>query len=345
MKLRALVQILTFACCWLATVACLADEASVLVKTAAMKRARLATTITSYGVVAIDPRQTVTVSFPRPGVISRLLVSVGQVVREGTPLLDFTADPANAQSFQQALTALEFAQGELQRTERMVARQMATQSQLAAARRGVADAEATLDVQRRLGMERLAERSNAPFAGIVTGVSVKEGDRIQAGAPLAQLARRGALRVELGVEPEDSTGIKVGMAVRLVSVFDGGAGFSGTVSEIHGVIDPQTRLVNVIVRVPRNQGEKLISRTRVRGEIAVAAATSWAVPRSAVLRDARGGYLYQVDRGRARRVRVTTGSESGGMIGIRGKFDPRLKVVVLGNYELADGMAVREDGQ
>jgi membrane fusion protein, multidrug efflux system len=346
MKMRIPLQIVVAALCWQAAASCLAaDEPSVLVKTVTLKKASLTTTVTSYGVVAVDPRQTLTVSFPRPGLVSRLLISAGQLVRRGAPLLDFTADPANAQSFKQAVSALEFARGELKRTESMADRQMATQSQLAAARRSVADAEATLDAQRRLGMERTTEQSTAPFAGIVTKVNIKEGDRVQKGAPLVQLARQGALRVELGVEPEDSAGIKVGLTVHLVSVFSPTETFSGTVSEIHGVIDPQTRLVDVIVAIHRNRGEKLIPGTRVRGEIVVGASTGWIIPRSAVLRDAQGGYLYQVDRGHARQVRVTTGVESDGMIGVRGKFDPRLKVVVLGNYELADGMAVREEGK
>jgi len=345
MKLMTQALLFAFVFCCSIVVTCLADEASVLVKTVAVKRERLTTTITSYGMVAVDPRQTFTISFPRPGEISSLLVSEGQVVQEGTPLLNFVADPANTQTFRQAVTALEFARSELRRTERMVSQQMATQSQLDLARKGVADAEAVFDAQRGLGMERSTECKRAPFTGIVTGLSVREGDRVQAGTPLVRLAKRGALRVELGVEPEDSLGIKVGMPVRLVSVFDARQTFSGIVSEVHGVIDPQTRLVDIIVRISRGLGERLIPGTRVRGGITITAATSWVVPRSAILRDNQGGYLYQIDRGRARRIRVTTGSESNGMIGVRGQIDPRLKVVVLGNYELNEGMAVREAGQ
>ncbi len=345
MSLRFPAQIIAFSFCGLAAIVCLASEQSVLVKTVALKRARLTTTITSYGVVAVDPRQTLTISFPRAGRISRLLVSSGQIVRQGAPLLAFSADPADTSSFQQASAALEFARGELKRTESMVAQRMATQSQLAAARKAMADAEATLWAQSQLGMGRLTEQSTAPFAGIVSGVSVKEGEHVTAGASLLQLSRRGALRVELGVEPEDSAKIKAGMAVLFVPVFDSGQSFSGTVSEIHGVIDPQTRLVDIIVRINKTQAEKLIPGTRVRGEIILAAASSWVVPRSAVLRDAQGAYLYQVDQGKAHRVRVTTSGESNGMVGIRGKFDPTLKVVVLGNYELEDGMAVREGAQ
>jgi hypothetical protein len=37
--------------------------------------------------------------------------------------------------------------------------------------------------------------------------------------------------------------------------------------------------------------------------------------------------------------------ENGGLIAVSGPLDRDLKVVVLGNYELNDGMAVREAGK
>ena len=39
---------------------------------------------------------------------------------------------------------------------------------------------------------------------------------------------------------------------------------------------------------------------------------------------------------------MKTGPENGEMVGVSGNLNPALKVVVLGNYELSDGMAVRE---
>jgi membrane fusion protein (multidrug efflux system) len=67
------------------------------------------------------------------------------------------------------------------------------------------------------------------------------------------------------------------------------------------------------------------------------------VPRSAVLHDGNGDYLFQVSEGVARRVAVTVESDGDRLLGISGAgLDPALKVVVQGNYELSDGMAVRE---
>jgi hypothetical protein len=61
-----------------------------------------------------------------------------------------------------------------------------------------------------------------------------------------------------------------------------------------------------------------------------------------VLTDAGGAYIFQVSGGKARRVNVVQGAESQGMIPISGPLDAKLPIVVLGNYELQDGMSVRE---
>lgn len=319
------------------------ETPSVLVRTTPIQQGRLAETVTAYGTVAVDPKETVTLSFARPGSLSRLSVSAGQVVRQGEPLADFETAPETLQAFQQAAGALRFARAELSRTESMAAQRLATQSQLAEARKAVSDAEASVTAKRRQGMGRRFERLKAPFPGIVTAVSAKTGDSLAAGAPVVQLSRRGTLVVLLGVVPEATAKIRTGMTVRLSAIFDPAISMTGKVREVHRLADPQTRLVDVLVAVQGKGGERLVPGSRLRGEIATGAVTGWLVPRSAVLRDERGDYLYQVQGGRARLVRVTAGVERGDQVEVRGKLDPRLWVVVLGNYELADGMAVREE--
>jgi hypothetical protein len=81
---------------------------------------------------------------------------------------------------------------------------------------------------------------------------------------------------------------------------------------------------------------------QVRGTIALDSKESWVVPRSAVLRDEQGSFLFQVRDGHARRVPVTVAIESGNTVAVSGALDSSLKVVVSGNYELQDGMTVRE---
>ena len=68
----------------------------------------------------------------------------------------------------------------------------------------------------------------------------------------------------------------------------------------------------------------------------------WVVPRNAVLHDAKGSYIFQIANGHAKRIDVQTGIETDTLTEISGGFNSSLKIVISGNYELSDGMAVRE---
>lgn len=317
-----------------------AGAPSVLVRTVALQKHRIAETLAGYGTLSPEVGGTVNVNLPRPGRISALEASPGQVVGKGARLLEFRTAAGAALGYRQAEHALAFARSELARTEELVAQKLATASQLAAARKSLADAQAALRAQRRLGTNSGVAVVKAPFDGVVLGVGASAGDRIAAGATVMTLARMSGLRVLLGLEPSDSFAVRPGMPVRLTPVFDAGRQVEARVAAVHGMVDPRTQLVDVVVRI---RAGKLLPGMRVRGEITLATRTGWAVPRSAVLRDGGGEYLFQVKDGVARRVAVTVESDGDELLGIVGAaLDPALKVVVQGNYELSDGMAVRE---
>lgn len=319
-----------------------ADASSVLVETVALKRQAMAATVSGYGVVSPDTRSLQTISLPRPGQIVGLLASVGEAVKKGAPLLDFATGAEATLSYREGRHAVDFATDELARVEQLVSQQLATQSQLAAAKKALADAEAGLQAQDTMGAGRPQEQVAAPFDGVVMALQAAQGDRLAAGAPLMQLARAGRQQVLVGVEPDEVARVRPGMSVRVVPVFDGGRQFAGRVAQVFAMIDPQTQLVNVLVELP---DAGLMSGTRVRAEITVARQDALVVPRAAVLRDAQGAYVFQVHDGKAHRIDVQPGLERNGLFVVRGAFDPNDPVVSLGNYELSDGMAVRRSPQ
>jgi hypothetical protein len=55
--------------------------------------------------------------------------------------------------------------------------------------------------------------------------------------------------------------------------------------------------------------------------------------------------VFQVDQGKAHRVRVNVEGEHDDQVSVSGDLNSALPVVVLGNYELQDGMAVQEQAQ
>jgi membrane fusion protein (multidrug efflux system) len=316
------------------------DAPSVLVRTEPLRQHTIKETLVGYGTLAPEVSGTVDINLPRPGRISALDVSPGQVVKRGARLLELRTSPGAALGYRQAENALAYARSELARAEQLVAQKLATESQLSAARKALADAEAALEAQRRLGTGTATESVKAPFDGVVVSVGAALGDRVAAGTAVLKLARLAGLRVLLGIEPSDSFAVRAGMPVRLTPVFDAVRTVDAHVAAVHGMVNPQTQLVDVVVRI--SSGD-LLPGMRVKGEITLATRTGWAVPRSAVLRDGNGDYLYQVRDGVAHRVAITVESDGDRLLGISGSgLDPSLKVVAQGNYELHDGMAVRE---
>lgn len=313
---------------------------SALVRVAKLEHRPLATTLTVFGEVSSGRVQAV--NFARAGQVSSLLVVLGQRVVRGTPLAILVSD-ANAQmAYEQAVSSAGLAQNELQRQERLLQLQLTTASQVDMAKKALADAQAALKAQRKIGGGDAESTVRAPFDGVVTAISVAQGDRIQPGTAILQLGRVDKLRILLGIEPEDRRSIRVGMPVTLSFVRRPGETVHGTITEIDALVDPKTQLINAIVILPTASNEVLVPGMRVRAEIELKQQIAWIVPRDAVLSDDKGSYIFQVSQNVAHRVNVKPVVDGTDVVGVDGPVNPAEAVVISGNYELKDGMNVRE---
>lgn len=315
------------------------------VTTAAPAKQTFHDNIEAWGSAAGDPQHARSISLGHGGQVTALQVAAGQTVKRGQPLLTITPDPTAHSAYQQAQTALTVARSELKRTEQLAAQQLATQSQLAAARKALADAQSALDAQRALGGGAATETINAPTDGVVTALQVGLGERVAANAPLLSFTPAHALLAVLGVQPQDGTLLHAGMPVRLQPVYGAREAFVGRLRMVGQSIDPQTHLLDAQVELPAEAGARLVAGAALAAQIRTADFTAWAVPRGAVLHDDQGDYLFQVEQGHARRIKVTLRSPTGDTVGVEGPLDAKARVVVLGVYELHDGDAVRESAK
>ena len=298
--------------------------------------------VVAFGQVQADPDHISSISLPRAGTINRLLVRLGQRVSEGQELLELDTAPQVRMDYQQAKAAVDYARNKLQQTQSLFSQQLATRDQVAAAQRDLKDAEAKLNAQVKLGSGKKMTIIRAPFAGIVTELKVSQGQRVQADTGAMLLASGDTLIVLLGVEPEDASAIRPGMIVVLESLFEQRWRVKVEVATVLAMVNPTTRLVDVLTRVPASKSAPLMLGNRIRGTITIKEESTLAVPRNAVLRDAQGAYLFIVQNGRARRVGVTPGLQEGDLLAVEGPLKVGDAVVILGNYELKDGMAVQE---
>lgn len=311
---------------------------SVEVTTAMPHQQRFAETVEGYGSVQADPRTRLALSLPLAGQVTRLLVAPGQTVNVGQPLLQFKIDPSSRLAYTQAQQELKLAQAALEQTQALYKQRLATQSQLDTARKTLADAQANLATQRKLGGGSVDTRLRAPVSGIVETIAVTAGQRVAAATTLLQLAPAQKRMARIGIEPGDAGRLKPGQNATLTPVF-GGTTLQGKLLQIAGAVNPKTRLIDVLVGLPADVALPLGSEVKAR--IDSGGLQAWAVPRGAVLTDSRGTYLFQVNRGIAHRVDVKLVQPDGTTVGVDGPIDPKRPVVVLGSYELTDGMHVR----
>ena len=308
------------------------------VRTAPLQQQMISESVAVYGQVMPSSRLVTVLSEPRAGQVIAMNVVVGQHVRKGQTLLTFANAPETDQSWRQASIAVDSAQSERSRLAQLLAQHLATAGKLAAADKTLADAKAQLEAQQQLGAGRHLSPLKTPSDGWVSAVNVAAGTRVTAGTQLLELSPDAATHTTFAVEVEDSQRIQIGMPVKIVSLVGADRSVSGRVERIAVAVTASTQQVGIGVTMPVGV---FMSGERVKGILTLQRQLSWVVPRLAVLRDDMGACLYQVKNGHAVRIAVRTGIENAENIAVDGPFLPGAPVVIVGNYELTPGMAVR----
>jgi cobalt-zinc-cadmium efflux system membrane fusion protein len=290
-------------------------------------------TVEATAAVDFDNDQATSVLAPFSGPVSRLLVSLGEHVKQGQPLAvvdspDFaTAISAYRKAISTAQTARRLADLDKDLVEHNgVAQREADQAESDAAN-AEADREAALqalislqvpaqaikDIQEGRPISRLDGIIRAPIAGTVVEKLITPGQLLQAGTTacftVADLSRVWVMAQIFGSDLES---VRVGDQADVVTGV-GSAKFSGIVDNISALVDPDTR--SVVARVVvKNPGDLLKKQMYVRVSIqARQEETGLLVPVSAVLRDDVNlpfVYFMQPD-GSFARQHVTLGYRTG----------------------------------
>lgn len=314
------------------------ESGSVLVQTQPPHRGEIADTLTAYGSAVPATAGGMTLSVPAEGRVMRIAVTPGEAVRAGQLLMEFHLSAAATSAHDQAVSALALAREQQAHTARLLAGQLATRDQKTQADKAVSDAQAALDALEHETGGKPQQTLTAPFDGVVSTVPVAQGDRIAAGAPLVTLTRGGGLLVTLGIEPADRERVRVGQSVQMQSLGGEATVHGGKIVRIDRVLNPKTRLIDADVAA----NDELLQGDAFRARIQVGILSGWLAPRDAVLDDDDGAYVFQVANGRAVRVNVKRIGSDDKTAVIDGPLDAQRALVVEGNYQLEDGMPVRQ---
>jgi RND family efflux transporter MFP subunit len=312
-------------------------QATATVTLAPVQSQDVATVVRAYGTIQPAADAAITVAAPKAAVVTGLLVGLGQQVRAGQPLLTLANAPATQQAYRQAADAVSFAETDLARLQRMAGEHLATNDQVSAAQKTLADARAALAAQTAQGADRTSQVVTAPAAAVVTALAAKAGDRVAQDSPLLTLARSGALAAALNVQSDAAGAVRAGQAASVISAF-GGAPLAVRLSTVGRLSDPATRAVTAIAPVPAGAfpvGEA------VQADIVTGTHQALVAPRAAVVFDETGAHVFTVVGGKAHRVFVKAGADHGDQIELTGPIAAGATVAVQGAYELQDGMSVR----
>lgn len=294
-------------------------------------------TVDAYGSIEFATQQARIVESAAEVIVDQILVSPGQSVGVGDHLLRIRATASSALELNKAKIDLEFAEASQARTLQLLSQQLATNADVDMARQATANARAMLASVRSSGIGDEPIILRAEAAGIVTSVDVARAAIVPAGAPLLHLADSGRMQARLGIEPADLSRLRQGQSATLVASYDSTLVASGVVNQIVAQIDSQSRLAAAIVDLPPSPG--LMPGTTVRGTIELARRESAiAVAHAAVLYADQRPYVFVLDAGIARQVWVAIGMDDGAHSEITAGLAAGDAVVILGNYELKDGM-------
>jgi len=315
-----------------------ATNAVAQVQVAQLQAKEISQTITAIGVVEAAPIGAKTFSLGYDVNVKSVQVSVGSRVTRGDLILEVTPTADAQILFDTATTDSELADKAYISAKEKFALHLATHQELLLAEQAARDAKTKLSnyLSRGMGTSRII----ATEEGVITKLDWQQGATITAGMPLFLLSADSHLDAHLTIEASDTSIVKIGDAAILNSISRNQVDpITSEVRFVGSSVDLTTGAADVRISLPKQSG--WLPGEHVRAIIEVAKKTALAAPRPAVLPDDDQSILYTVKDGKAVKHSVQLGLLGDDLVEVVSKdVKSGDTIVVVGNYELQDGMAV-----
>ena len=285
------------------------------------------------------------------GFVRKLTVDKGDKVKKGQLLVQIDCPEIHdkrrqaTQAIRAAKAMFANAQVTLSRLEAMRRKQFVSQLE-------TDNAQAVQDTtQARLKNDeaRLAEVDNmlayctirAPFSGEVAMRFADVGEQVRPGGrPLLLIVRRDAMRVQVSIPERDAAQIREGLPAELTVQGLPGESFFGKVTRFNRTVDAATRTMLVEIEIPNPSG---VLKPNMFGRVQLTVTRfprAMIVPATAVLATEAGTYIFVVRDGKATRLQVKVGHDSGDEVQILGGLSARDQVILVGRDAITEGAAV-----
>ncbi len=301
----------------------------------------IAQTLEAFGVVESAPGTDQVIPAPYDCLVRNVHVTTGTPVAAGDALLEISPSPDSQLLLETSRSALAVAEKALSATQERFDLKLATNQELMVARQGDADARARVESLQGRGLGRDG-MVRALAGGVITRIDATRGSLVLMGAPLLTVATAQGREARLGVESGDRALVARNQPATLSSSErPDPVATASHVRSVGAALDAATGSLDV--RVPVPEAAPLMLGEHVRASIQVALhPTALIVPRNAVLPDGDAQVLYTVKDTKAVRHEVKLGITSADRVEVLAEgLKQGDAVVVSGNYELADGMAVQ----
>jgi membrane fusion protein (multidrug efflux system) len=310
------------------------------VRVITLNRGTIEKTLVVYGTVVSAIGKTQTLSVPFECQVREVLVTAGQLVDANTPLIEIAPSPDTRLQLEQALARKETAKSNLEIIKQRIGLKLATRQDIVSAQQELESAELNYKSMLQRGIDG-NKTILAGSRGIVSRIDVEQGQIVSAGSALVETIGQNQISVRLGVENEDIRFLKPEQPVLLYQVnAREKKEIDGHIKLITHRVNPETRMVDIFV-VPEN-GANLLLNDFVETQIVVVSNESFVVPRSAVLPEEAKYLLYTIEDDHAKKHIVNIGLTNSDKVQVSGdNLEQGQEVVVTGNYELTDGMAVQ----
>lgn len=274
------------------------------------------------GAVATVPNQDVKIGAQVPGRVVAMNVAEGDTVRSAQVLAEIETRPFEDQRRQaaaalsQAKAALDNAQLNLARTERLFERGIAAGKEVEDARKERAGAEAAVE-QAQAALDTADRqisraRVTSPIAGQVVKRFVGVGEQVEgtSAQPIVEVANLDRVEVAAQVPADHLSRVRVGQPAAISSDAYTDRTFTGEVIAIAPSIDPATNAALVRIRAA-NSDHRLKVGMFAQARIALQERRgALAVPPSAVSKGEEGAAVYVLAGDLATRTPVTLGLET-----------------------------------
>ena len=285
-----------------------------------------------------------TTIFPRSnGYVKSWKVDIGDNVQAGQLLAEIES-PEVDQQVAQTRANYELAKITADRWKDLLARNVVSKQEYDQNEKGYEAQKAGLQ---QLEQIQHFEQIVAPFAGKIAARNIDVGTLVTAGTgnsgtPLFSLVQSDPLRIYVFVPQENAASMHQGSKAKIILQERPGEEFEGTVTNVAGALDPQSRTLQVEVQVPNHDGRLYAG---MYGQVKFLLPNDDApilVPADALLFRSEGAQVVTVtDANRIHLQKISVGRDFGARLEVLDGLAENTEVVINPNDDLVEGLQVQ----